>query len=390
VVRERNFLSLIVDEHRQYLADMERLSAFREAINAIVKPGHLVLDLGAGTGILGLLACNAGASRVYSIEEGGMIELARSVCCANGFQDRVTFIKGFSLHLDLPEKVDVVIGDQIGRFGFDAGVLEYFSDARERFLKPDGVMIPSRIDLCVVPVECPEIWNQVEFWNTNPAGFDFSPTRSWAANTGYPVKYRVEQLLGEPAVGTSIDLKTVSSAPLNLEGSILVAREGILHGIGGWFSAQLSADVILSNSPLATKRINRMNVFFPIDEPVAVVGGDWVRIKIHIMPADFVVTWNVEVWGKNQGDHDVIKGKFTHSTWKGMLLCKEDLNRTRPDFIPILTERGEARLFVLKLCNGERRLSEIEGELYRCYPKLFRSRNEAATFVAEVVTRYSK
>jgi len=381
---------LIVDEHRQYLADTGRLNAFRQAINATVKSGHVVLDLGAGTGILGLFACRAGANRVYSIEEGGMIELARSVCRANGFQDRVTFIKGFSLHLDLPEKVDVVVGDQIGRFGFDAGVLEYFSDARERFLKPGGITIPSRIDLCVAPVECPEIWNQVEFWNTNPAGFDFRPARLWAANTGYPVKYILEQLLGEPAVGTSVDLSTVSCTPFSLEGSILVTRAGTLHGIGGWFSAQLSPNVTMSNSPLSPQRINRMNVFFPIDEPVPVVGGDRVRIKIHIMPADFVVTWNVEIWKKIQDRHEVIKCKFTHSTWKGMLLCKEDLERTRPDFMPRLTERGEARLSVLKLCTGERRLSEIEEEIYRSYPKLFRSRDEAAVFVAEVVTSYSK
>ena len=37
-------------------------------------------------------------------------------------------------------------------FGFDAGVLEYFSDARERFLKPGRMIIPSRIDLwCAIP-----------------------------------------------------------------------------------------------------------------------------------------------------------------------------------------------------------------------------------------------
>ncbi len=389
-LREGNFLSLIVDEHRQYLSDMERISAFRESIKEVVKPGHVVLDLGTGTGVLGLFACRAGASLVYSIEEGGMIELARSVCGANGFQDRVTFIKGLSLHLDLPEKVDVVIADQIGRFGFDAGMLEYFSDARERFLKPDGVMIPSRVNLCVAPVECPEIWNQVEFWNTNPAGFDFRPARSWAANTGYPVKYCAEQLLGEPAVGTSIDLGTVSSAPLNLETSIMTTRAGTLHGIGGWFSAQLSPNVTMSNSPLSAQRINRMNVFLPIDQPVAVAEGDHVHIKMHIMPTDLVVTWKVEVWGQNQEALAASKGLFTHSTWKGMLICKEDLEHTRPDFVPKLTRRGEARLSVLKLCNGERRLSEIEEELYRCYPELFRSRGEAAVFVAEVVRYYSK
>jgi protein arginine N-methyltransferase 1 len=161
-----------------------------------------------------------------------MIELARSVCRANGFQDRVTFIKGFSLHLDLPEKVDVVVGDQIGRFGFDAGVLEYFSDARERFLKPGGIMIPSRIDLCVAPVECPEIWNQVEFWNTNPAGFDFRPARSWAANTA-PNQIYAEQLLGEPSLPQLILEPFVCA--LESGGSIVVTRTSFMESVDGFW-----------------------------------------------------------------------------------------------------------------------------------------------------------
>ena len=46
------------------------------------QPGDVVLDLGSGTGILGLLACRAGAKRVYSIDEGGMVGLARQICQA--------------------------------------------------------------------------------------------------------------------------------------------------------------------------------------------------------------------------------------------------------------------------------------------------------------------
>src|SRR5262245_35617766 len=110
-------MSLIVDEHRQYLADGARLAAFRRAIREVVKPGDLVVDLGAGTGVLGLLACEAGAGRVYAIDAGGMIEVARGVARANRLENRVTFVKELSLHTELPERVDVVIADQIGRFG---------------------------------------------------------------------------------------------------------------------------------------------------------------------------------------------------------------------------------------------------------------------------------
>jgi len=382
-------LSLVVDEHRQYLSDQPRISAFRQAIAEVVKPGAVVLDLGAGTGILGLLACQAGASRVYSIDEGGMIELARSICRANGFQDRVVFIKNLSLHVDLPEKVDVVVADQIGRFGFDAGVLEYFSDARERFLKPGGIMIPSLVDLCVAPVEHQEMWNQVEFWNTAPAGFDFHPVRTQAANTGYPVKYRPEHLLGVPATGATLDLAVATPAPFDVEASIRATRAGTLHGIGGWFSAQLAPDVSMTNSPLAPHPINRHNVFFPIDQPVSLAEGDHIQINMRIMPADLVVSWNVEVSAADQHSKSQVKGSFTHSTWKGMLVSKEDLLRTRPTFAPKLTPRGEARLSVLSLCDGQRALLEIEQEVYQRHPTLFRSLSEAATFVAEVITRYS-
>src|SRR6059036_2483714 len=122
-------MSLVLDEHRQYLADDTRVAAFRQAIEEVIGPGDVVVDLGAGTGILGLLACRAGAARVYAVEEGGMIEVARDICRANGFADRVVFVRGLSTGIDLPEKADVVVADQIGRFGFDAGIFEYFADA---------------------------------------------------------------------------------------------------------------------------------------------------------------------------------------------------------------------------------------------------------------------
>jgi protein arginine N-methyltransferase 1 len=377
-------LSLVLDEHRQYLADQTRVDSFRRAIAEVVKPGDVVLDLASGTGILGLLACKAGASRVYSIDQGGMIEVAREVCRANGYQDRVRFIKGLSTRVSLPEKVDVVVADQIGRFGFDAGVLEFFADARERFLNPGGKLIPGRVDLWVAPVESSELRDQVEFWSKAPAGFNFTPASAIAVNTGYPVKYRPNQLLGTPGRIASLDLATSSAGALEVEARIRTRRAGVLHGIAGWFSAQLSPRVVMTNSPLSRKPIARHCVFFPLDPPAKVKKGAAIQVQMHIRPSDVVVTWKASV--SQKGSSPI---HFTHSTLRGMLITAEDLMKTRPDSIPRLNPWGIARRSILELVDGSRPLSEIEAEVHRRHPHLFSSRGEAATFVAEVITRYS-
>jgi protein arginine N-methyltransferase 1 len=379
-------VSLIIDEHRQYLSDDVRVSAYRDAINEIVKPGSVVLDLGAGTGIMGLLACQAGAERVYSIEEDSIIGVTRAICHANGLDDRIRFIKGFSTLVELPEKVDVVVSDQIGRFGFEAGILRYFSDARERYLKPGGVLIPSRIDMHVAPVECEHMFQRVEFWNNTTTGFNLRPVRSLAANTGYPVKFRPEELLGTPAELARFDLYTATDASFSAEASMEIARDGELHGIGGWFSAQLSPGTTMTNSPLAMRSINRRNVYFPIDRPVMVGPGDRIHVGIHIIPSETIVSWRVKVLAAGSGGE---KASFIHSTWNGMLMCKEDFEKTQLQFIPRLTPRGRARLTVLSLCDGGHALQEVEQETFDRHPELFRTRDEAALFVAEVVTRYT-
>jgi Arginine methyltransferase oligomerization subdomain/Ribosomal protein L11 methyltransferase (PrmA) len=380
-------LSLTIDEHRQYLVDTPRLSAFQAAVESVVRPGQVVLDLGSGTGIMGLFACRAGARLVYSIEVGGMLGVAREVAQANGYGDRVVFIKGHSTHVNLPEKVDVVVADQIGNFGFNAGVIQYFADARRRFLKPEGVTVPMGMNLMLAPVEAPDLFGQVEFWGTSPAGFDFSSTRVLAANTGYQVDLSPQSLCGDVAVIASIDLNHATTEPFHAEATAAISRPGTMHGLGGWFVAQLAAGISMTNSPLSPERIHRRQIYFPVERAVQVTEGDLVRIRMTVRPTDSVVNWNVEVLDGSSGAR---KDFFRHSTWKGMLLASEDLTQTRPGFKPKLIPRGEARQTVVNLCDGARTLAEIEDEVFRRHPNLFRTREEAAVFVAEVVTRYTQ
>ena len=351
-----------------------------------MRPGDVVADLGSGTGILGLMALRAGAARVYSIESEGIIDLARRIARTNQMQDKIVFLNGLSTRVALPEKVDVVLGDHTGRFGFETGLLRDYRDARERFLKPGGKLIPSAVTFWLAPVEHGEQWAQVEFWKRKPAGFDFAPARDLAANTVYPLRLEKEHLLAAPQSALTLNLYQADTTGFEMTARFMVERAGTLHGIGGWCTARLSGSSELTTSPLAPDRIARRNAFFPAQQPVELSARDEVRAKIHVLPEEFVVTWSAEVWSEKPAER---KCRFTHSTFHGMLMPEEQLTRTKPGFIPRMNKWGEARISVLRLCDGRRQLSEIEDEIFRLHPDLFRSRQEAASFVAEVVTRYS-
>jgi len=336
---------------------------------------------------MGLLACRAGARRVYSIEMGGAVAVAREVARANGFGDRVIFIKGYSTHVDLPERVDVVVADQLGSFGFNAGVIEFFADARRRFLKLEGVTIPLQMDLMLAPVEAPDLVGQVEFWNTSPAGFDFSSIRVLAANTDYQVSIPPESVCGDAVVIASVDLNHATTELFHGETEAMIRRSGTMHGLGGWFTAELAPGISMTNSPLVAERIQRRQTYFPIDRAVQVVEGDSVQIRMTVRPTESIVNWNVDVL---DGCSGAKKGSFRHSTWKGMLIPSEDFTRTQPGFKPKLIPRGEARRTVVNLFDGVRTVAEIEDEVFRLHPGLFRNREEASRFVAEAVARYAE
>ena len=372
-----------LEEHHHFLADTNRLQAFARAVARVIRPGDVVLDLGAGTGILGLLACRAGAGCVYSIEVGGMIELARRLGQANGFGERMHFIKGLSTHVELPERVDAIVTDQIGHFGYQAGLLQYVPDARRRFLKPGGRIIPARVHLQVAPVTGNDLFENVAFWERPILGFDMSPVRQYAAGTPYMMKFQAEHVLGPVLTVASIDLAQAEPTPLRLEAELTFDRAGTLHGIGGWFLAELAPDVFMTNSPLAQESIGRMNSYFPIERPVAVRAGDRLRLDMSIRPLEMMTSWTVVV--VQQGREE----RFQHSTLQGMIVSREEVAKNRPDFVPRLSPWAEARRTILELCDGQRTLREIQDAVARRHAGLFRAPGEAAQFIAECIARYT-
>ena len=131
--------------HIKMLNDSERTGNYVAAIRESVRPGDIVVDLGTGTGVLAIAAAQAGAAHVYAVESGEMMaQIARENVARNGFQDKITVLQGWSTHIDLPQKADILISEIIGNEPLGEHVIGYTTDAVQRWLKPDARLLPSK------------------------------------------------------------------------------------------------------------------------------------------------------------------------------------------------------------------------------------------------------
>src|SRR5271155_4523900 len=164
-----------LDEFGDMNADSLRFTAYSEAIQKAVRPDDIVVDLGCGPGIFALLACRAGAKRVYAIDAGEVIHFARQLAVANGFADRIEFLHGDSRQIELAERANVIVSDVRGALPLFADALPSIEDARERFLTPGGAQIPLRDTIYAAIVETPEFYKRLAApWKDAGRGIDLT------------------------------------------------------------------------------------------------------------------------------------------------------------------------------------------------------------------------
>lgn len=137
--------------HLGMALDGTRVAAYRRAVDAAVDPGATVADVGAGGGLLTILACRAGAGRVFAVEASPVLGLARELVAANDFNDRVTFVQGDAAEVELPQPVDVVVSDLRGTLPLRLPQLRALARFTRRWLAPGGTAVPRRDTLRVAP-----------------------------------------------------------------------------------------------------------------------------------------------------------------------------------------------------------------------------------------------
>src|SRR5207245_1011138 len=167
------------------IQDRIRTSAHQQALARAIKPGDVVVDLGAGTGLFTLHACRLGAKLVHAIEPNPIIQVAREIVQANGFSDRVAFHQAMSFDVELPQPADVVVTDPRGVLPLKERAIPTIIDARRRLLKPGGVLIPQRDTIWAALVEANDVYSShcEDPWRRSNDGFNLEAARQRRVNT---------------------------------------------------------------------------------------------------------------------------------------------------------------------------------------------------------------
>ena len=270
--------------HRLMIQDHARTDAYRRAIENVAH-GKRVLDVGTGTGILSMFAARAGAAHVDAVDSSAIIDVARDIAEDNGLADRITFHRGRVEELALDGDYDLIVSEWMGFFGLAELMFESVIDARERYMRPTGHMLPRHLRLCVAPVDDSHVHQDLGLglWERPVYGLDFSRLLEAEVQSFITAACDLKpaSLLGPEVDVLDLDLDhaTADDFFFTTAATMIVERDGTLHGFGGWFEVDLVPHVSLSCSPMLPPTHWRQS-FFPV-RPFPVLENDRIRLAMN-------------------------------------------------------------------------------------------------------------
>jgi len=253
-----------LSQQQNMMQDFVRTSTYQKAIlsNLTDFRDKVVLDVGAGSGILSFFAQHAGAKRVYAVEGSSIAKHAESLVKHNKVDACIKVISGKIEEIELPEKVDMIISEPMGYMLLNERMLETYLHAK-KWLKPDGKMFPSRGDLHIAPFTDEALYmeqvNKVNFWYQDFFhGVNLSSLR----------KAAMDEYFRQPIVDTFdvgiclaktqryvIDFMTADETELHridIPIEFHMLQSGMIHGLAFWFDVAFigtAATVWLSTAP---------------------------------------------------------------------------------------------------------------------------------------------
>lgn len=148
--------------------DTGRNIFYKAAIEKSVN-GKVVCDIGAGTGLLSILAAKAGAAKVYAIEmDPGRAAFAEEMIAKLELTN-VTVIKDNFLNTDIC--ADVYVSETIGSQIFNENIIELSQHAK-RLTQGNGLFIPGSFEIIARVYENHPIFPVVQ---SHSEAFEFQP-----------------------------------------------------------------------------------------------------------------------------------------------------------------------------------------------------------------------
>lgn len=275
------------------LNDRVRCLAYQRALEPVVRD-KTVLDVGCGSGLLSFFAARAGARRVLAVDMDippGAEETAR----INNLDHGVEFFTGRIQDIELPvDSVDVIVSEWMGGLLLMEDMLPAVIYARDRWLKPGGILLPGRARLFLAPM-----------YDTAGIGSnEFPQLRETISSRMWVSVIDPSRFPAEPACILDLDLKRIKEPDARFYQSafrFVPGEAGTLNGFGLWFDVSfnhISPPVLLSTAPwLPPTHWAQALWILPVDTAVAAgdeVAGTFSQVKISPSTASF--RSKVSVW----------------------------------------------------------------------------------------------
>lgn len=275
-----------LEVHRLMLSDKPRTDAYRKAIlqNASYFKNKVVMDIGAGTGILSLFAKSAGASKIYAVEASPMAVHLKKVILKNEAEDVIKVLHQMVEDVELTERVDIIISEWMGFYLVHESMLDSILIARDKHLKEDGIILPSHAQILAAPCSLKTLKETtIDYWH-DVYGYNMAPLAVESLKRTKPEVMIIlpNQILSLPTEVANIDLKYVTIDELQTLSSrkfVSITRTGAFHGLAIWF-----------------------NVSFNSYE------DEWINSTLNTGPEDDPTHWKqtiIPLFGSTGGEEDV-------------------------------------------------------------------------------------
>ena len=260
--------------------DEKRLNSYKVALRQAV-PGKTVLEIGTGKdAIVAIFCAQVGAKKVYAIDiDEKVCRAAQARIEALGLTDTIEVIHGDATQITLPEQVDVCVSEIIGSIGGSEGAIPILNSAH-RFLKPDGVMIPTRSVSKIVAVTLPDEVRLNPTFSQQAAHY----TQKIFEQVGYPFDLRLcirqfplENRLSSEDIFENLEFSQWINPEECHHIQLTIEKDGWLDGFLVWLNLHTSENEVMN---VLEGDYSLLPVYLPTFEPrVAVSQGDLIHAQ---------------------------------------------------------------------------------------------------------------
>lgn len=301
--------------HEEMLKDDVRTKSYRNAIlnNKHLFKGKTVLDVGCGTGILSLFAAKAGATKVIGIDYSDIIIQAKQIVNDNNMNNIVILIQGKIEEVELPvDKVDIIISEWMGYCLLYESMLQSVIIARDKWLKPEGILFPDKANIYITAIEDAEYKeDKINFWD-NVYGFNMSCIKKLAIQEPLVDVVESNQIMATSSKIFSLDLSTIRVEDLSFRVPfrVIANRDDFCHALVTFFDIEFSKclkPIYFSTGPHAQYTHWKQTVFY-LEDVLSMKKGEEIRGEFSCKPnsknfreLDITITYQF------QGEYDTVK-----------------------------------------------------------------------------------